>query len=271
MINVEAVKPAPLPSPFTGGVNWEIEYAKIGKHWYGVDKLWQESDSRSRDKQIAMFLSDLIFMTGIQLSQTNIYPYEAPQIKKKINILARSGYLLSHKLIGGRTIPFYSVGPAAHKEDLKKDYVHEYYTKYGTTEVLKILSANQLFVRFMKNFYIKQDFNVLPPYTSVIHIIPKKYGNPVENQDKVIKMPVISIRNYEADMENMIRQLPKIEDKAIVICATDNVLASIHNAIKGNDKIRVTTDDRLFRMPLSSAFMVANISDYEEVTVSLFG
>lgn len=266
MINVKSV----MPAPFEGGEGWGIQYAEIGKHWKGVDKLWQESDDRSRDKQIALLLSDIKFLTGVQLSQTNLFSNSIMQVKKKLNLLSRGGYLLSHKLIGNKTIPFYSVGPAAYKEDLKKDYKYEFYKKYGTTEVLKILSVNQLFVKFTKNFYIKEDLSVLPPYTTEIHILPKKLGNPLANQDKAITMPVISIRNYESDIENMKRQLPKIEEKVIVICATNEVLASIHSSIKGNNNIRVTTDERLFRMPLSSAFMEASLKNYEEVKVSLF-
>ncbi len=269
MIDVDVVKSTP-PAPFAGGAGWEIQYTKIGKHWQGVDKIWQESDKRKSDRQVALLLSDLLFLTGVQLSQTNIYQYNTAQTKKKINLLSRGGYLLSHKLIGSKTIPFYTVGPAAYKEDLKRDYVHGFYTRYGTTDVLKILSVNQLFIRFMKNFYVKEYLTVLPPYTAIMHILPKKYGNPTENQDKTITMPIISVRNYESDIENIKRQLPKLEDKAVIICATDDILASIHSSIKGNDNLRITTDDRLFRMPLSSAFFTANSEGYEEVTVGLF-
>lgn len=258
-------------TPFEGGTGWKVEYASIGKHWNGIDKIWQESDNRIRDKQLAQLLSASIFMTGVQVSQANVTPYNTIKTKKLLNKLSRGGYLLAHKLNGSKVIPFYSVGPAAYKEDLKNDYIYEFYKKYGTTEVLKILSVNQLFIRFMKYYYIKEEFPVLPPYTSVVHLIPKKYGNPMENQNKMFSIPIMSIRNYEYDINNMKRQLSRTEeDKALIICANEKIMTDIHSTIKDNNKIRITTDDRLFKTPLSSAFLIANKTGYEEVDIKLF-
>lgn len=260
------------PSPFSGDIGWEIQYANISRYWQGVDKLWQESDTRKRDKQIATLLYDVIFLTGIQLVNTNIFTEALSTAKKKINKLSRSGYLLCHRLVqGNKEIPIYSVGPAAFKEDLSnRAYHHAFYKEYGTTKVLKILSVNQLFVRLMKNFYVKQDFGVLPPYTSNMQILSKKVGNPIENRDKIIKYHVISIRDYNADIEDMIRQLPKIEDKAIVICSSQKVLNEIHKTVQNMSNLRFTTDDRLFRCPLSSAFFQATEEGYEDVQVGMF-
>ena len=85
-------------SPFAGGSDFEIKFTYVSRNWSGVMKLWKESENRQRDKKLATLLNDVLFLTGIQMLQTG-YFHESPNMaKKKINKLARAGYLLKHKI-----------------------------------------------------------------------------------------------------------------------------------------------------------------------------
>jgi hypothetical protein len=259
-------------SPFAGGPDFEIKFTYVSRNWSGVMKLWKESENRQRDKKLATLLNDVLLLTGIQMLQTG-YFHESPNMaKRKINKLARAGYLLKHKIKRGNAeIPFYSVGPAAFIEDLsKEEYKHAFYRQFGITNVLKTLSVNQLYVKLMKNNYIKSETSVLPPYTARFRVLPKKHGNPVDNKEKIENYSIISIRNYDADTEEMKRQLPKNDDRAIVICASNKVLERIHSSIRHMDNYIYTTDQRLFSQPLSSAFLKSTPTGYEELSTEIF-
>lgn len=242
-------------NPFSGGSGWEIEYTLTSKKWPGVQKIWEEGN-RERDPYIAKLIDNCKFITSVQIYQTGMMGCGVDNLKKRLNLLSRGYYLIKHNIKHDSVVlPIYSIGPSSCIEDLTREYKHNYYKKYSLTQVLKMLTVNQLFVKLIKNNYVRTDFRTESPFAAELEILNRKYGSLLENKDKIIKMPVISIRNYENEWNEIQRQISKVDRKTIVIAHNMNVVQEMLPLIQNNvDCFRFTTDEILFKEQLSDAF-----------------
>ena len=246
-------------SPFSGGLGWELKLKIVPTKWTGVEKIFEESSDKERDIKLVKYIYNCQFLTAVQIMQAPIWQMYTGVDKKYINLLARGGYLVKHNIFNkGSVLPIYSAGPGAYFKNISDTYKTNFYRNYGLTTVLKILSVNQLFLRMLKFAYARISFNILPPYTAEIYYIEKRHGPYLENKDKEKTLRLISLRNYTSDVAEMKRQLPKVDDKAVIIAHDLTVLEELTQVLADKDNFRYTSDGILFREKLANAFYMYN-------------
>lgn len=259
----------PFANPFAGGPGWELKYTYTSRNFKGINKIWEESGDKERDKKIARIISNGIFMTSVQVYQSGIVSMGLDNLKKKLNLLSRGFFLIKHTIEhDNKSLPIYTIGPASCEEALEVQYRTNFYKRYSLTQVLKVLSVNQLCVRLFKDNYVKVNYNVMNPFTAEIEFINRKYGNPYENRDKAVKLSVISLRNYDVEQEEFVRQIPKVKENTIII-AHDLSAVEKHTELL-NDNFRVTTDTSLFKDKVSEILYKAEGGRLVKQTTTIF-
>ncbi len=249
---------SPFANPFAGGPGWKLNLVFTSRY-AKVNKIMDSSSDPERDVKIAKIVNNGIFMTAVQVMQTGAFSMSMDNLKKKMNLLSRGYFLVKHTIEhDNKVLPVYTVGPACSDHPDLQSIVqvrNNFYKRYSLTNVLHILSVNQFCVRLFKENYVKVNYKVIEPYAAEVEFINRKYGNPYDNRDKRHKVSIISLRNYDVEREEFVRQLSKATDKTIVIA---HDLSSIkENAVRLMDeRFSITTDDMLFREKLTDAFYV---------------
>ncbi|KXG76727.1 hypothetical protein [Thermotalea metallivorans] len=246
-------------SPLAGGADWEIQYTIIDPRWQGLKKI-VENNIQTRDIQVAKIIDVCKFLTGVQVNLTTYWFGKSNlNLKNRLNYLVRTSYLVKHTIINKKTnysFPVYTTGIAS-QEDLNKPYQHNFYTSYTIGQVLKMLSANQFFIKLTHVAHAKIKHNIMLPFTAEVEYVLKREGTP-KDREKIKKIKIISVRDYPHDIVEIKRQLPKTEieenEKVLVICHDEDSLQEISGCIQDQkEKYWLTTDESLFRGELCNA------------------
>jgi len=225
-------------SPFTGGPGWEVVYGRISPKWEGIRKI---IDSLTpRDRAIGEALARHMFLTGIQVAEI-IEGRRRNVLKNRLNMLARSGFLLRHLLkCGPKVLPVYSLSHIGQKElGIKGKY--GWWRSYTAYRLFLLLSFNQLALKVSR---IGGGFNIDldPPAVGRINLAGQEFT-------------VLSIRDWGHEVGEIERYLNRTEGKAILISAKEDSALAV-GSMFGNSRIRYTLDEWLLREPIQHCFFV---------------
>lgn len=210
-------------SPFSSLHEYHVDWQTVNRHWDGVKKFID-----------SIYIKPLTFLNLTKIATRLQLAKFLKGDKKKINYLARIGVLVTHRLVNEKnSMTIYTLGPMGCRV-LKKQYAPNWWLDLSVTDVLKQLITNQLYFRIME-FTQARMFKAKPPLTGAVMFNNVDFG-------------VFVVRHGET--ARGIRWVAP--DRMIIICEDVNQIPLIASDVHA--PVRYTTDQNLFKSPLSEAF-----------------